>query len=319
MATLFSGTDIATLREEGNDNNHFVSLIINNAGKYSAKITRKVTALLEAEIVGNKHVKYNTFDDKVMDTSTPYNEGIKKEATVIEHYPLTIDVEEFNLEKSELERRLDEICKAPTSFVNKPTIPNKNYALGNNLPYMKSATPMAKQESYAIEELFSAKSQPQGKQLELFSEKEMQIEAPHSGDLTKVNIIEDDDDIDVPYDKVHIDSELITSHVRQLITLNIFAGKAQNIDVSQWASNMENTFNFRFKGESGMDQFGYIADSLLEALQMEVDEIHPELINKYGNDAVYAIWAWDLDSALQKYPTNEYITYYVNSLERWLI
>lgn len=42
MPSFFSGTDLNTLREEGNDRNHFVSLIVNNEGKYTAAITRKV-------------------------------------------------------------------------------------------------------------------------------------------------------------------------------------------------------------------------------------------------------------------------------------
>ena len=42
MSTFFSGTDTATLQEEGADRNHFVSLIVNNAGNYTAAITRKI-------------------------------------------------------------------------------------------------------------------------------------------------------------------------------------------------------------------------------------------------------------------------------------
>lgn len=42
MATFFSGTDLNTLRDEGNDQVHFVSLIVNNAGNYTAAITRKI-------------------------------------------------------------------------------------------------------------------------------------------------------------------------------------------------------------------------------------------------------------------------------------
>lgn len=42
MSTFFSGTDMSTLQEEGNERNHFVSLIVNNAGKYTAAITRKI-------------------------------------------------------------------------------------------------------------------------------------------------------------------------------------------------------------------------------------------------------------------------------------
>ena len=42
MTTFFSSTDTNTLKEEGSDVNHFVSLIVNNAGTYNAAITRKV-------------------------------------------------------------------------------------------------------------------------------------------------------------------------------------------------------------------------------------------------------------------------------------
>ena len=42
MSTFFSGTDIRTLEEEGLDRNHFVSLIVNNQGSYTAAITRKL-------------------------------------------------------------------------------------------------------------------------------------------------------------------------------------------------------------------------------------------------------------------------------------
>ena len=44
MSTFFSGTDQTTLLEEGIDRNNFVSLIVNNAGNYTAALTRKVTS-----------------------------------------------------------------------------------------------------------------------------------------------------------------------------------------------------------------------------------------------------------------------------------
>ena len=59
MATFISSTDAATLREEGNDRNHFVSLIVNNAGTYTAAITRKLTI----KKVISSTFTYKTFDD----------------------------------------------------------------------------------------------------------------------------------------------------------------------------------------------------------------------------------------------------------------
>lgn len=58
--TFFSGTDTGTLEKEGLDNVHFLSLIVNNAGEYTAKITKQV-----------KHnilnvPEYSTFGGKVV-------------------------------------------------------------------------------------------------------------------------------------------------------------------------------------------------------------------------------------------------------------
>lgn len=58
--TFFSGTDTSTLEKEGLDNIHFLSLIVNNAGEYTAKITKQV-----------KHnilnvPEYSTFGGKVI-------------------------------------------------------------------------------------------------------------------------------------------------------------------------------------------------------------------------------------------------------------
>lgn len=59
MKTFFSGTDLGTLREEGNNRNHFVSLIVNNEGTYTAAITRKLS------IVSNikANYTYKSFED----------------------------------------------------------------------------------------------------------------------------------------------------------------------------------------------------------------------------------------------------------------
>ena len=50
------------LKEEGIDRNHFVSLIVNNAGTYTAAITRKVTS----QKIGKNNFSYPTFDDKII-------------------------------------------------------------------------------------------------------------------------------------------------------------------------------------------------------------------------------------------------------------
>ena len=77
MATFFSGTDTATLRQEGSDRNIFVSLIVNNEGTYTAGITRQVFSKISEEIC------YKTWRDKEI-------------CNPVEHYE-TKYVEWFNL------------------------------------------------------------------------------------------------------------------------------------------------------------------------------------------------------------------------------
>lgn len=57
MSTFFSATDINTLCSEGIDRNHFVSLIVNNQGTYSAAITRNV----KIDSIITDKITYNSF------------------------------------------------------------------------------------------------------------------------------------------------------------------------------------------------------------------------------------------------------------------
>ena len=60
MGAFFSGTDDATLREEGSDRTHFLSLIIDTRGTYQAAITRVV----EEEMTATGSAKFITFNEQ---------------------------------------------------------------------------------------------------------------------------------------------------------------------------------------------------------------------------------------------------------------
>ena len=85
MSTNPSVTDMNTLCKEGTDTNHFVSLIVNNAGNYTAMITRKLNVKYNTQA----SIKYNTWEDKAVE----YTEPSKKEDTFIEYSYLDIEVE----------------------------------------------------------------------------------------------------------------------------------------------------------------------------------------------------------------------------------
>lgn len=114
MATFFSGTDTNTLKEEGSDVNHFVSLIVNNAGTYNAAITRKVDIKNDVYSV----YTYKSFGDVTVEGKSDYTEC----NTCIEYFYLDIEVEQSENNNSELLARIDKLkqpkVKTPTPSFN---------------------------------------------------------------------------------------------------------------------------------------------------------------------------------------------------------
>lgn len=119
--TFFSGTDIQTLKEEGNRRNHFLSLIVNNNGPYTARITRKIKAKDEIKRV----YTYETFGGSVIEAE----DIIEEDVNGIEYFNLTIEIEAYEKESyNEIYDRLQEIKKSkakPTGYQssNLPQIP----------------------------------------------------------------------------------------------------------------------------------------------------------------------------------------------------
>lgn len=115
MSTFFSGTDLDTLKEEGNDCSNFVSLIVNNAGNYTAAITRKIDSTQKV-LASNI---YNFFGDK----STPIEKTYTREVTIIEYYMLDITIENSNLDNRIMELRDRNKPKTESKpVINKPDI-----------------------------------------------------------------------------------------------------------------------------------------------------------------------------------------------------
>lgn len=111
MSTFFSGTDIHTLRDEGNDRNCFVSLIVNNAGEYSAAITRKMQTDTEIKIL-KVEKSYEFFGKGPVtegETSQDIVKSFKKET--IEYFKLDIERTVVDNPFDYLDRRFAEIEK----------------------------------------------------------------------------------------------------------------------------------------------------------------------------------------------------------------
>ena len=100
MPTFFSSTDTSTLRDQGNDMNNFVSLIVNNEGTYSAAITRKINLRNITETLSFE------FFDKGTEVDTKKYSSNKE---IIEWFPLKVEVDREELLFPDLVKRLNSI------------------------------------------------------------------------------------------------------------------------------------------------------------------------------------------------------------------
>lgn len=295
MATQFSGTDMETLREEGVERNHFLSLIVNNIGEYTAKITRKVTCTSK----GINTIKYNTFDDVSVEGE---NNTFESEDTYIEYYPLDIIVEEVHqTPKTELELRLEEVKANANSYINKGRTPSISTTTNSyNIPHIE------------IPSLKDEEKEP--KQLSLWEDlKDYEVVEKNSNNNEEFN----DLDMSIAYDVDHINPSIVDNTISQVITGDIFSIYKQNIDLNKWVNNMEKLYDKRFANlTTEYDSFQYWVDTFIEFLENEVFDAD---LYKNGRDYMDAIWAYDVIVGLQDYPKNKYLDTFIESFKRYLI
>lgn len=111
MSTQPSSTDLNTLKEEGNERNCFVSLIVNNAGKYYAAITRKVQTKSEVTVkkLGTSYEFFGEGAKNISPDNTETTKVIEKE--VIEYFDLEVERHEVSNSLAYLDDRFDEIIE----------------------------------------------------------------------------------------------------------------------------------------------------------------------------------------------------------------
>ena len=114
MSTFFSGTDTATLKEEGRDRNNFVSLIVNNAGTYTAAITRRAKTKQVRE-----SVSYEFFGDGEKFDTKNYVSNVDE----IEWFYLKIEKEGEDYSFPDMDARLEEIKQAKAEKAKKAQTP----------------------------------------------------------------------------------------------------------------------------------------------------------------------------------------------------
>ena len=289
MSTFFSGTDTATLKEEGRDRNNFVSLIVNNAGTYTAAITRRVKSKQVKE-----SVSYEFFGDGEKHDTKEYVSS----ADEIEWFYLKIENENEAFSFPDMAARLEEIKQAKAEKAKK--VQTHVYQGGYKPVITNSYSTKAGPANLIKKEV----SKPNVVQPTLFD---------HMDDF------QFDDNYSLPYGQATFDKVTLKSLVLQLITGSIIISNDSKIDITKWAKSMPALYEKRFgKGEEGMENFKMWADTYTEYLTWYVTD---EKLEELGFDEteICAICAHDMIEELTKLPENDYIKGYIDALQKYLI
>lgn len=289
MQTFFSGTDTATLKEEGRDRNNFVSLIVNNAGTYTAAITRRIKSKQVME-----SVSYEFFGDGEKQDTKEY----VSDADEIEWFYLKIEKEGENYSFPDMAARLEEIKQAKAEKAKKAQTP----------AYSSGYKPV-------IANSYNTKAGPAN----LVKKEDSKPEVAQPTLFVNMDDLSFDDNYSIPYGQVTFDKVTLKSLVLQLITGSIIISNDSKIDITKWAKSMPALYEKRFgKGEEGMKKFKIWADTYAEYLTWYVTDKKLEELG-FDETEICAICAHDMIEELTKLPENDYIKGYINVLQKYLI
>lgn len=292
MSTFFSGTDTATLKEEGRDRNNFVSLIVNNAGTYTAAITRRIKSKQVKE-----SVSYEFFGDGEKHDTKEYVSSVDE----IEWFYLKIEKEDENYSFPDMAARLEEIKQAKAEKAEKAK---------------KAQTPVY-QGGYkpVIANSYGTKADPAN----LVKKEDNKPEVVQPTLFDNVDDLPFEDGYEIPYGQVTFDKATIKSLVFQLITGSIIISSDSKIDLAKWAKSMPALYEKRFgKGKAGMSNFKIWAETYTEYLTWYITD---EKLEELGFDEteICAICAHDMIEELTKLPENDYIKGYIDALQKYLV
>lgn len=219
MSTQPSGTDLNTLKEEGNERNCFVSLIVNNAGKYYAAVTRKIQTKSEVTIkrLGTSYEFFGEGSKELEHDSAETTKVIEKE--VIEYFDLDVERHEVSNSLEYLDARFDEIVKK-----KEEAKPKENY--GSGFSDWLHHGPVFKEQSFFDDSL--------------------------DKEVTKTPYLSDDSMLDnIGIEDWQPDSKKIHAAVVHMITCNLILNP-DKFDLKQWiVKHMSNVYRKIF-GESSI-------------------------------------------------------------------
>ena len=295
MNCWFSGTDLSTLRSEGNDQNCFVSLIVNNAGKYCAAITRKVQSKKKI-YTENYGSSYEFFGEGKKNLTNDVGKGSEEviENTYIEYFDLEVQVEQVDNPLAYLDTRFEEIQSQKKKAVapNSPTI-----KLSDSKGYWDK-------EDYSFNEWMEMKK------------------GPNAVSVRELSLFPDEDVDTTDIFKWEPDPNIIHRLVCQMVTCSLIV--SDDIDLKQWITRwMDKKYKEIFGPEgSESTQFKEWKEFIVEFMVNQAlsnDVVPSDVVDDW--DLVQSRVASALHDELHQYTPNEdnvYINDYMEVLTRYI-
>lgn len=279
--TFFSGTDTNTLLEEGSDMNNFLSLIVNNAGKYTAAITRKVKHIPHV----TETLEYKFFGEGNINLSTDEYDAV--ESYEIECFFLDIEKPTVNIGYTDLFDRINEI----STDKNRTLIKNESNKSVFNPHHNLAITPTTVQEPI------------------------LEGKLPFEG-LAKPKVEVDEEEELIDYNSIKFNNNQLNSITKQLLMGSpIFNPK----DLNDWVDKMPTAFSKRFgEGQEGLANYkafiGYFVEFLLsEAFDEDLAE------EGYMEDYQMPICAYGVLQKLHQFKSNSFLSIIEEEVERFII
>ena len=280
MPTFMSSTDLNTLQEEGSDMNNFLSLIVNNAGQYTAAITRKVKHIPHV----TETLEYEFFGDGTINLGTDEYDAV--ESYEIEYFFLDIEKPTVNISYTNLFDRINEISNSKIiNISSKKENTNNNLNLKSNL-----IIPSTVQEPI------------------------LEGKLPFEGLSKQKAEVDEEDSID--YTNLKFNNNQLNSITKQLLMGSpIFNPK----DLNEWVDKMPTAFSKRFgEGQKGLANYKSFISYFVEFLLTEAfDEDLAE--EGYMEDYQIPICAYGVLQKLHQFKSNSFLNIIKEEVERFII
>ena len=288
MSTFFSNTDINTLKSEGKDRVHFVSLIVNNEGTYSAAITRRIKRKFAGDIT------YESFNGVNVKEPTEFEE------TLVDILDLKV-IKEGGISEEYVKRakEIDTKVKSNRFLPDEWTSTYKQGSLFNDTKYSETYH-QDKKNLFDDEDYNNSYNSPI-KQTSNHTEADVLLNKIVQTDIYK-NSVE--------------------AAFKELITGSILLNHESKVDIQAWSKNMSSVYNRRF-GPANLSKFNEWAESYVQFVRTSyIDDILDDVDNKINGKFDYYevynmlcdIFTEDIISKMDKVASNAYLDCIIDNL-----